>query len=249
MRTRGDVLGSKIDVVSWPDAVAHVIDWAKTRESRYVCACNVHVVVTATSDHRLANAIEGADLATPDGMPIAWSLRRAGFRDQKRISGPDLMLKVCEYAAREGISVFLFGSLDSTLAALKKRLLALFDGLQIVGTHAPPFREPTDAESRDVVASINQSGAGIVFVGLGCPKQELWMARHRGQVDAVMLGVGAAFDYHAGTLQRAPRWMRQAGLEWLFRLAAEPGRLWHRYLVTNTFFLAAITTQLIRAKK
>lgn len=249
MRRRADVLGSNIDVVSWQHAVERVIGWAKRRESRYVCACNVHVVVTARRDHRLADAIERADLATPDGMPIAWSLRRAGFPDQARIDGPDLMLQSCVRAGQEGVPVFLFGSSESTLAALRNKLLALCGGLRIVGTYAPPFRDFTDLENAEIAMLINRSCAGIVFVGLGCPKQEVWMAQQRGRIGAVMMGVGAAFDYHAGTLRRAPRWMQSVGLEWLFRLAAEPRRLWRRYLMTNTLFVAAMTAQLIRAWK
>ena len=249
MRQRVDVLGSKIDVVSWVDAIDRIMSWATRRESKYVCACNVHVVVTAKRDVHLAQAIEHADLATPDGMPIAWRLRRAGFRDQKRINGPDLMLQLCRRAGQDGIPIFLFGSATTTLAALRTKLLARCPNLRIAGTYSPPFRKFSEAEDAEIAAMINASGAGIVFVGLGCPKQELWMEQEHGKIEAVMIGVGAAFDYHAGTLTRAPGWMRNSGLEWLFRLAAEPRRLWRRYLVTNSVFIAAMTAQMIRAKK
>lgn len=249
MRERTEILGSKIDVVSWQQAVERITDWASRRESKYVCACNVHVVVTAKNDYRLAVAIDQADLATPDGMPIAWSIRRAGFPDQARINGPDLMLRACIHAEQVGISVFLFGSTVTTLASLRNRLLLICPELKIAGTYAPPFRALTDAEHSEITEAINKSGAGLVFVGLGCPKQELLMHQYRGRVNAVMMGVGAAFDYHAGTLKRAPAWMQSAGLEWLFRLAAEPRRLWRRYLTTNTLFIAALTVELIRAKR
>ena len=249
MRTRSDVLGVRVDVVSWEEAVDRIMGWAKCRESKYVCACNVHMIITAKTDLRLAGAIESSDLATPDGMPIAWNLRLTGFRNQERINGPDLMLRSCLRAARDGVPIFLFGSTESTLTALCANLLGLCSGLRIAGTYAPPFREFADSEDLEIIKRINQSGAGIVFVGLGCPKQELWMERHRGSINAVLLGVGAAFDYHAGTLKRAPPWMRGVGMEWLFRLAIEPRRLWRRYLVTNTLFIAAMTSRLIRAKK
>ena len=249
MRTRTTVLGSPIDVLNWQQAVDRVLQWAKFRESKYVCACNVHVVVTAMSDQKLAHAIAHADLATPDGMPIAWSIRRAGYRDQRRINGPDLMLQTCMKAAQEGVSIFLLGSSLSTLESLQKKLLAHCHGLQIAGYHSPPFRQLSDVEESAIATSINESGAGIVFVGLGCPKQEIWMERQRGKIHAVMLGVGAAFDYHAGTLKRAPGWMQGIGLEWLFRLMMEPRRLWRRYLVTNSVFIAATTAQLMRSKK
>ncbi len=249
MRTRSTVLGSPIDVVNWPQAVERVLELAKVRESKYVCACNVHVVVTAKSDQKLADAIAQADLATPDGMPIAWSIRRAGYQDQRRINGPDLMLQTCMQAVREDVSIFLLGSSPSTLEHLREKLLSQCRGLQIAGSHSPPFRPLSDAEESAIVSTINESGAGIVFIGLGCPKQELWMQRQRGKVHAVMIGVGAAFDYHAGTLKRAPNWMQGIGLEWLFRLMMEPRRLWRRYLVTNSVFVAATTAQMLGLKK
>ena len=249
MRQRIDVLGSKIDVVSWAEAIDRVMSWAKRRESKYICACNVHVVVTAKRDVHLAKAIDHCDLATPDGMPIAWSIRRAGFRHQQRINGPDLMLQSCLRAGQDGVPIFLFGSAETTLAALRTKLLALSPNLRIAGIYSPPYRKFSDAEDAEIATTINASGAGIVFVGLGCPKQELWMEQQRGTIKAVMIGVGAAFDYHAGTLKRAPGWMQSIGLEWLFRLAAEPRRLWRRYLVTNSVFIASMTAQLIRAKK
>ena len=249
MRTRTAVLGAPIDVVNWQQAIERIFNWAKSRESKYVCACNVHVVVTAKSDPKLSEAIAHADLATPDGMPIAWSIRRAGYTGQRRINGPDLMLQTCVRASQEGVSVFLLGSSQSILEDLRKKLLADCHGLKIAGHHSPPFRPLSDAEDLSIASSINESGAGIVFVGLGCPKQELWMQRQRGKIHAVMIGVGAAFDYHAGTLKRAPVWMQGIGMEWLYRLMMEPRRLWRRYLVTNSIFIAATAAQLMQLKK
>jgi N-acetylglucosaminyldiphosphoundecaprenol N-acetyl-beta-D-mannosaminyltransferase len=204
----------------------------------------VHVVVSASRDNSYRDIINGSDLALPDGAPVAWMLRRHGFSDQRRISGPDLMLALCDRASREGLVVYCYGSTRETLAKLDRSLRSAFPNLQIM-TESPPFRELSLEEDASVVDRINASGAGIVFVGLGCPKQERWMAAHRGQVRAVMIGVGAAFDFHAGTVQRAPVWMRNNGLEWLHRLLSEPRRLWKRYLVTNSLFIVGSAWQLL----
>ncbi|WER47336.1 WecB/TagA/CpsF family glycosyltransferase [Cupriavidus sp. WKF15] len=240
------VLGSFINAVSWDEAIAVIHRWAGKRESRYVCICNVHSVVTARSNGEFSKVIKEADMCTPDGAPIAWMLRRLGFPAQERISGPDLMLRYCAHAERIGESIFLYGGRMETLLLLEQRLNEDFPALRIAGLHSPPFRNLTEDEDRQVVEKINNSGAGTVWVGLGCPKQERWMAEHRGTIKAVMIGVGAAFDYHAGTLRRAPIWMQRNGLEWLHRLCSEPSRLWKRYLLTNTLFLGLALSQLIR---
>lgn len=234
---RGSVIGVPVSAASWVEVEERVAGWARFHRPAYVCTCNVHVVVTATREPALREAIELADIACPDGAPIAWALRRSGFPAQERIAGPDLMWRLCGRAAAEGLSVFLHGSTEQTLEALKRRLRAAFPALRIAGTHAPPFHELSETDNVRDVQRINASGAHIVFVGLGCPKQELWMANQRGRVKGVMIGVGAAFDFHAGIVPRAPVWMQRCGLEWLYRLHAEPKRLWRRYLVTNSLFL------------
>jgi len=245
-RTTVGVLGSAIDALSWQDALERITLWAAACESRYVCACNAHSLVTASLDPAFREIINGADMAVPDGMPIAWSLCKMGFPLQERINGPDLMLRVCEGAAGRDLSVFFYGSSPRTLAKLQANLRASLPELKIVGTHSPPYRPQSEAEDAAAVELINGSGAAIVFISLGCPKQERWMAQHRGKVHAVMVGVGAAFDYHAGTLRRAPTWMQDSGLEWLYRLMKEPRRLWRRYLTTNTIFLLSIARQFLR---
>lgn len=245
-RVRAPVLGASIDVVGWDNALSRISTWAAARESRYVCICNVHSVVTAGQDAAFGRIVEAADMATPDGAPVAKMLRILGFPDQQRINGPDLMWKYCEQAALRGESIYLYGGLPTTLKLLQQRLKAAFPGLIIAGAYSPPFRSATAEEDEVDVARINSSGAGTIWVSLGCPKQEQWMAAHRGRVKGVMIGVGAAFDYHAGTIKRAPKWMQNAGLEWLHRLCSEPRRLWKRYLVTNTIFLAKAMRQLLR---
>ncbi|MDO8314751.1 MAG: WecB/TagA/CpsF family glycosyltransferase [Rugosibacter sp.] len=245
-RVRAPVLGASIDVVGWDNALSRISTWAAARESRYVCICNVHSVVTAGQDVAFGRIVEAADMATPDGAPVAKMLRILGFSDQQRINGPDLMWKYCEQAALRGESIYLYGGLPTTLKLLQQRLKAAFPGLIIAGAYSPPFRSATAEEDEADVARINSSGAGTIWVSLGCPKQEQWMAAHRGRVKGVMIGVGAAFDYHAGTIKRASKWMQNAGLEWLHRLCSEPRRLWKRYLVTNTIFIARAMRQLLR---
>lgn len=219
------------------------------RESRYLCFCNVHSVVALQRDKALAQAVAQADLVLPDGWPVAWLLRHCGFPGQERVDGPDFMLDYCRLAEQRGESVYFYGSTPQTLAAIRAWLDREFPTLRVAGMYSPPFRALRPEEDEEIVRRINDSGASMVFVGLGCPKQEIWMAKHRGRIQAVMLGVGAAFDYHAGTLQRAPLWMQERGLEWCYRLYREPRRLWKRYLVSNTLFVLGAARQLITMRR
>ena len=244
-RDGAKVMDTFINAFSWSETLARITIWSQARESRYVCICNVHSVVTASQDGEFRRVVNQADMATPDGMPVAWMLREQGFHGQERINGPDLMWKYCAQAERGGEIVYFYGSTDETLQLLSTKLRAAFPNLQIGGIYSPPFRVLSEAEDEATVTSINASGAGVVFVGLGCPKQEKWMAAHRNRIHAVMIGVGAAFDYHAGTVQRAPLWMQRNGLEWLHRLCSEPRRLWKRYFVTNTIFVIGAAMQLL----
>lgn len=239
------VLGSPIDVVDWSRCIARIRAWARARDSRVVCICNSHSLITAREDPEFASVIQSADMATADGYPIAWMLRRLGHPTQERINGPDLMLRYCQGAATAGESVYLYGGSAATLKILERRLVELCPGLEIAGAHSPPYRELSADEDAAIVDEINASGAGVVWVGLGCPKQEKWMLAHRDRIGAVLVGVGAAFDYHAGTIKRAPLWMQRYGLEWLHRLSSEPRRLWRRYLVTNSLFIWHAARQLL----
>jgi len=239
------VLAVPIDVLTWDTALKQLFGWASHHESRYVCICNVHSVVTASQDSTFKKVITNADMATPDGAPVAKLMRLLGSVGQQRINGPDLMWRYCEQAQYRDESVFFYGNSDESLAILKTKLLAAFPTLKIAGAFSPPFRALTTEEDEAIVTQINASGAGLVWVSLGCPKQEYWMAEHRGRINAVMVGVGAAFDYHAGTLKRAPLWMQHNGLEWFYRLLSEPRRLWKRYLITNTLFMVKAIRQLL----
>jgi len=240
------VIGAPIDVVDWDQTLQRLGAWSRERRSRVVCICNSHSLVTARQDPTFAAVLNRAEMCTPDGAPVAWMLRQLGHPAQERINGPDLMWRYCEWAAQHGESIYLYGGTEASLEQLQQRLLAAFPTLRIAGAWSPPFRRLTSEEDAAAVAAINASGAGSVWVGLGCPKQELWMDAHRGSIHALMLGVGAAFDYHAGTVRRAPVWAQKAGLEWLYRVLRDPRRLWRRYLVTNTVFVAAAIGQLLR---
>jgi N-acetylglucosaminyldiphosphoundecaprenol N-acetyl-beta-D-mannosaminyltransferase len=241
-----EVLGVRIDAVTWDSALDTITNWSLAHESRYVCLCNVHSVVTAARDDDFARVVSHADLATPDGAPIAWMLRRLGHPGQQRINGPDLMARYLFKAATSGESIFLCGGTQATLNRLKPELQRRFPGLRVAGSCSPPFRVLTPDEDSALVDQINRSGAGTVWVALGCPKQEAWMEAHRGRIHAVMVGVGAAFEFFAGTVPRAPVWMQRMGLEWIHRLVSEPRRLWRRYLVANPLFIIGAAMQLAR---
>lgn len=238
------VLGMRVDPTSYRAATEHILTWAQAGESRYVCVANVHMVMEAYDHPDFRAIVNAADLVVPDGMPLVWMLRRMGFPGQERVSGPDLVLHLAKMAARQGIPVGFYGGSAEVLARLQTHFGRRFPTLSIGYAYSPPFRPLTPEEDARITDEINASGVRLLFVGLGCPKQERWMAVHKGRIQAVMVGVGAAFDFHAGLKRRAPRWMQQAGLEWLFRLLSEPRRLWRRYLYHNPRFVILALKQL-----
>jgi N-acetylglucosaminyldiphosphoundecaprenol N-acetyl-beta-D-mannosaminyltransferase len=244
-----------VEVAGVPLAVSdyeRVLDWiwAVIRESgrAYVTAAAVNLVMSASEDPDARDAVLGATLAVPDGQPLVWALRALGNRSATRVYGPDLMAHACARAAADGTAIFLYGGrTPEALAELQQQLRARFSGLQIAGAYWPPFRDLTGDEERAVAEQINASGAAIVWVGTGQPKQEKWMLRMRPRLEApVLVGVGAAFDFHAGLVTQAPRWMQRAGLEWSYRLAREPRRLWRRYARYNPLFMWAFARQYLR---
>jgi N-acetylglucosaminyldiphosphoundecaprenol N-acetyl-beta-D-mannosaminyltransferase len=242
---RNKILGTRVDPTSYSAATEQVLHWAQRSESRYVCIANVHVIMEAYDSLAFRQKVNAADLVTPDGMPLVWALRRMGHPAQSRVYGPDLMINVLEQAARENVPVGFLGGRPKVLTELVARLQARFPALQVRYRFSPPFRPILPEEDAQIVAEINASGTRILFVGLGCPRQETWMAEHAGKVHAVMLGVGAAFDFHAGAVRQAPRWMQNMGLEWLFRFAQEPRRLAYRYLYNNPRFVLLLAHQLL----
>lgn len=239
------IVGTRVDGTTYQDACDRISTWAKAKQSCYIVAANVHVVMTAYWNRAYSQVLSNAALVTPDGMPLVWGLRRLGITQQPRVYGPDLMLAWCERAAKEHLPIYLYGGTDKILQRLTQNLQQQFPALTIAGTHAPPFRPLTPSEEATHIEAIHQSGAALVFVGLGCPKQEEWMARQQGKLNAVMMGVGAAFSFHSGQVSQAPRWMMAWGLEWLYRLCQEPRRLWRRYILNNTAFVILFGLQLI----
>ncbi len=231
---------------SYAAATRQVLDWAHERSPRYVCVANVHMAMETHDDPAFREVVNRADLVTPDGMPLVWSLRALGLKRASRVYGPTLTLHVCEGAAREGVPVALYGGTPESLQDFTALLRSRYPGIQVVCQIAPPFRALTPDEDERYTRELQQSGAAIVFVGIGCPKQERWMAAHTGRLSAVLLGVGAAFDFHSGRVKQAPAVMQRSGLEWLFRLAMEPKRLWKRYTRHNPRFVWLITRQLLR---
>ena len=243
------IIGMRVDATSYDDATWRVITWARAGDSRYVCVANVHMVMEAYDAPDFRRIVNVADLVTPDGMPLVWMLHWLGVPGQERVAGPELTLRVCERAALEGIPVGFYGGAPEVLDNLVSNLKARLPALEVTYAYSPPFRALTPAEDSQIIKEINGSGARILFVGLGCPKQERWMAEHKGRVQAVMLGVGAAFDFHAGKVPQAPAWMQRMGLEWLFRLATEPRRLWRRYAKHNPRFVVLALMQLFGLRR
>lgn len=239
------VLGVDISTTNYRRICAACRQWVReqrqtaNRPARCIFACTVHSVMTAVLEPDFRAVLNSADVATPDGVPLAWALRSFGVRRQPRVYGPNLMLLLCGQAARLGHRVYLYGGHPEALPPLRRRLRGRYPSLVIVGAEAPPFRPLTAEEDAGVVERMQAARADLVFVGLGAPKQERWIAAHRDRLPGVILvGVGAAFDFHAGRIPQAPGCMQRAGLEWLFRLLLEPARLWKRYLLLNPLFLA-----------
>jgi N-acetylglucosaminyldiphosphoundecaprenol N-acetyl-beta-D-mannosaminyltransferase len=242
---RVNVLGVGVSAITMADAVMRIDRWIAAGANQYVCVTGVHGIMESQADPALRDIHNRAGLVTPDGMPLVWVSWLRGHRHVERVYGPDLMLACCAASVARGYRHFFYGGAPGVPERLAARLQQRFPGLLVAGTWSPPFGEMTEAERGAVVERINVAGADIVWVGLSTPKQERWMAEHVRQLRAdVLIGVGAAFDFHTGVKRQAPRWMRRSGLEWLFRLGTEPRRLWRRYLRNNPRFLWCILLQL-----
>lgn len=239
------ILGTTIHCTSYTHASDLVLAWAGCGSSRYVCIATVNNVMEAHDAPAFRRVMNEADLVTPDGMPLVWGLSLLGYRQATRVYGPDLTPVILRKAADTGTPVGFYGGSPDVLEKLQRVAQARFPSLQIVYAFSPPFRPLTPGEDDLVVDDINRCGARILFVGLNTPKQDYWMAAHRGRVQAVMLGVGAAFDFIAGAKRQAPRWMMAIGMEWFFRLITEPRRLWKRYLKHNPRFVILFAGQLL----
>lgn len=238
------LISIRVDATDYAAATRTIMGWAREGSSRYVCHANVHMVMEAHDDPRFAEVVNAADLVTPDGVPLVWAMRAKGVRDQTRVYGPTLMLKILAEAEATGTPVAFYGASDDTLRDLLQRLRKRYPRLVVALSRAPPF-SPVNVGSAADDAALAASGARLTFVGLGCPKQERWMSSRRGVVPGVMIGVGAAFDFHAGRVRQAPALMQDLGLEWAFRLGMEPRRLFRRYAVHNPRFVALLARELL----
>lgn len=241
------ILDIRTDATTYADAASRVLAWARDGRSSYVCVANVHVAMESHDSAEYRAIVNGADLVTPDGMPLVWALRLFGVAGASRVAGFGLTMQVLEYAAASAVSVGFYGGTEQTMQRLLAECARRFPALDVSYAYAPPFRPLTAEEDQAIVDGIDSSQTRILFVGLGCPKQERWMASHKGFVNAVMLGVGATFDFLAGVKPQAPAWMQSAGLEWLFRLGTEPRRLWRRYAYHNPRFVALLAGQYIKS--
>jgi N-acetylglucosaminyldiphosphoundecaprenol N-acetyl-beta-D-mannosaminyltransferase len=255
VQARGIAPISSVPVLGVPLALTdyeRTLDWidgaVAARARAYICVAATHTVMACREDDELRAAVLGADFTVPDGQPLVWALRALGHGLSDRVYGPELMDRACARAARTGQRFYLYGGRNpGALQELARSLRLRHPGLRIVGGHVPPFRELTDAEAEAVAADVQRCRADVVWVGIGVPKQEKWMARMRPMLSApVLIGVGAAFDFHAGLIPQAPGVMQRLGLEWLFRLAQEPRRLWRRYLRYNPRFVAGFARQYAR---
>jgi len=244
---RGDVLGVKVSAITMDDAIATIERWIGEGRREYVCITGVHGIMECRDDPTLRRIHNEAGMVTPDGMPLVYFLHLVGRKRTERVYGPDLMRKMTTLSASRGYRQFYYGSGAGVADKLKDGLIRSVPGLQVAGTFCPPFREMTPAEDQAVVDLINAARPDIVWVGLSTPKQERWMAAHLGRIEApVMIGVGAAFDFLAGTKRQAPKWMQRHALEWLFRLCSEPRRLWRRYATIVPGFMILAARELVR---
>jgi N-acetylglucosaminyldiphosphoundecaprenol N-acetyl-beta-D-mannosaminyltransferase len=242
--TSREILGVRVDATSYTAATEQIVAWSGSDEGRWVCVANVHTTMEAWDDPGFRQQVNQADLVTPDGMPLVWALRKLGVPEASRVYGPTLTLHVCERAARDGVPVGFYGGSAAAIERLVPNLATRFPNLRVVFAESPPFRPLTAEEDEGAVERINGSGARLLFVGLGCPKQERWMATHRQRLPLVQIGVGAAFDFHAGLVRQAPPTLQSMGLEWAFRMAMEPRRLAKRYLRHNPRFVWQLLRQL-----
>jgi N-acetylglucosaminyldiphosphoundecaprenol N-acetyl-beta-D-mannosaminyltransferase len=246
---KANVLGLNISILT-PAILLQTVTRAVEERSRLrVAFCSVDTVVQSRRNRPLADAVNAFEVASPDGMPLVWFSRRTGHKEIERADGPNSMAVICEQGVSLGFRHYFYGSTDEILEALERNLKERYPGINIAGSFSPPFRRLTEDERINVAKRINDAKPDLVWVGLGMPKQELWVAENHSLIEApVLLAVGAAFGFHAGMVRRAPQWMQDRGLEWLFRLSQEPGRLWKRYLLGNPYFVWLAAREFLRGR-
>jgi N-acetylglucosaminyldiphosphoundecaprenol N-acetyl-beta-D-mannosaminyltransferase len=240
------VLTTGISATSNDEVCRLLAEWGDAGTGEYVCVCNVHTVMEAKKNADFRRILNEAAIATPDGMPLVWTLRKLGFKGQERVYGPDLVLAFAKYSSgKKGLKSYFYGGEPDVARALADILTDRFPGFESAGAESPPFRKLTQEEDEAAVERINASGASVLWVGLGAPKQERWMAAHAGRIKPAMVGVGAAFDFLTGRTPQAPRWIRNCGMEWFFRLCTDPRRMYRRYIMNNPLFIVNIAKQLL----
>lgn len=243
------ILGVRVNPLTINEAVAQIKIWIEKKSTYFVSIASINNIISAVKENSLITVQNSSDMTTTDGMPLVWILKLRGYKNVERVCGPDLMPAVLEMAEQEGFSNYFYGCTDQVLQTMKNNLIKMFPGLKIAGSYAPPFRKLTEKENRQIIDSINKCNPQLVWVGLSTPKQEFWMYENRDRLkNCVIIGVGAAFDYFAGNIKRAPRWMQNFGLEWLFRLIQEPRRLWRRYLVLYPRFPLLLMKEFLSKK-
>lgn len=233
-----NILGVRVAVTDMNKTLSFLENNLDNLKGNYICVSNVHTTVITYENEDYRKIQNDAAAVLPDGKPLSVIERKCGgLKNAEKVSGPDLMPRVFQISEKEGYRHYFYGSTEQTLDLLKNKLEKKYPGLQIAGMYAPPFRQVTEEEDEKIVREINATKPDFLWVGLGAPKQEIWMAAHQNKISAVMIGVGAGFDFHAGTVKRAPVWMQKCGFEWFYRLLQDPKRLWKRYVVTNSKFI------------
>ncbi len=248
-RNRVRVVSLLPDVVNHKNAVKKIADLAARSDGSYVCFSTVHMIMESHDNAEYGAKVNGADYIITDGMPLVWMQKLQGANDAARVRANDLMILLCEYAAANNLSVGFYGGQQKVIDAMLERARKELPDLKIAYAFSPPFRTLDETEEAEIIAEINNKKPDLLFVGLGCPKQENWMAKNKGKVKSVMLGVGASFDFYAGNVKESPEWLGKIGLEWLYRLTQEPKRLWKRYLILNPRFMFLALLQLSGLKK
>ena len=238
------VIKSDISIGTFDEFVDSLMELSKNQKSSYVCVCNAHMLIEASDSEKFSNIVNEADIVTPDGKPVAKAVEWLYGFEQPRVAGMDLIESLFIEIDRKGLKVFLYGSTNDVLDKMATKACKQFPGLNVVGTLSPPFRELNIDEDQLDVDTINNCNPDFVFVALGCPKQERWMAEHKDKINSCMIGLGGAFPVYAGMMERSPTWMQKYGLEWLYRLIKEPKRLYKRYFYTNTKFIVLLVIQL-----
>ncbi len=244
---KNKIIKTFISTGKYEQFIDEILELSKNTVSSYICVSNVHMTIEAYQSESFCDIVNSADMATPDGMPLAKAMKLLYGINQDRVAGMDLMPDLMKISEEKNLSIFLYGSTDDTLTQIVSKAKVEFPNLEL-NVYSPPFRTITDTEKEDIVTMINQKNPDFIFVALGCPKQEKWMAEHKNKINSCMIGLGGALEVYADIKDRAPQWMQDYSLEWMYRLMQDPKRLWKRYLVTNTLFVFLLLVQIVKVR-